>query len=79
MKKEMAKVILEFDPIEESQDLRFAIDGMKWWSALYELDQHLRGIVKYSGAHTDEELAFAESIREKIREITNDNNLILDL
>ena len=38
------KAILEFD---DEKDLRDAIDGWKWKSVVWELDQDLRGIVKH--------------------------------
>ncbi len=74
----MAKITLEFDSVEELEEAKYAIEGVKWYSVLTEVDQHLRNIVKYSGAHSEEEIAFAESIREKIREIAFDKNLFYD-
>jgi hypothetical protein len=71
----MGKIILEFDSIEEQEEARSAIDGTKWKNAIWELEQHYRGVYKYSevGSEIDE----AERVREKIREILENNELIL--
>jgi hypothetical protein len=43
----MGKIILEFDSIEEKDDARMALDGVKWKVAMWELDQLLRSVTKY--------------------------------
>jgi hypothetical protein len=72
----MGKIILEFDSIEEQEEARSAIDGTKWKIALWELDNHYRSIYKYS--EVGSEIEEAERVRDKIREILSDNNLILE-
>jgi len=71
----MGKIILEFDSIEEQEEARSAIDGTKWKNVIWELDQHYRAKYKYSenGSEIDE----AERVRDKIREILENNELIL--
>ena len=71
----MSKIILEFDDVEEREDALNAINGFKWKMAMYELDQYYRGIWKYS--QKVEEIEMAEKVREEIREILNNNELIL--
>jgi hypothetical protein len=71
----MGKIILEFDNIEERDDAVCAINGIRWKSTLWELDQHYRSIAKHSD-HTLE-IEEAERVRQKIREILFDNELIL--
>jgi hypothetical protein len=44
----MAKVILEFDPTEEREDMDSAINGWKWKMLVWDLDQHLRSELKYN-------------------------------
>ena len=78
----MGKIILEFDSIEEQDDARMALDGIKWKVAMWELDQLLRSATKYgtfdgreaTGAEQD----MAEALREHIRDILNESNLNLD-
>lgn len=78
----MAKIILEFDSIEEAEEARTALDGSNWKMAMWDLDQDLRGTVKhgYIGNReaTSEEIEAADKLREKIRGILQDYNLNLD-
>jgi hypothetical protein len=78
----MGKIILEFDSIEEQDDARMALDGIKWKVAMWDLDQLLRSVTKYgtfdgreaTGAEQD----MAEALREYIRDILNESNLNLE-
>jgi hypothetical protein len=78
----MGKIILEFDSIEEQDDARMALDGVKWKVAMWELDQLLRSATKYgtfdgreaTGAEQD----MAEALREHIRDILRESNLNLE-
>jgi hypothetical protein len=72
----MAKVTIEFDLVEEREDIDYALNGLKYSMVIYELDQYYRGIYKYS--EKGEEIEMAEKVREKIREIMNDNKLIME-
>ena len=71
----MGKIILEFDNIEEQDEALTAVNASKWKSAVWELDQYYRSVAKYS--EVDSEIENAEIVREKIREILFDNELIL--
>lgn len=79
------KVILEFDGAEEQDDLQVALDGYKWKSAMWDLDQQLRKTTKYqvsllpnTESATSQEMDVADAVREAIREILNEWNLNLD-
>jgi hypothetical protein len=74
----MSKIILEFDSIEEAQDARDAIDGWKWKHSIWELDQWLRGEVKYKEGLSEETHDIYDKLREKIREILDDNGLNIE-
>ena len=74
----MAKVILEFDPIEDRDELHAAINGSKYALAFYELDQHLRSEVKYNDNLSEEVADALDEIRNKIREILHDNGLTIE-
>lgn len=74
------KVTIKFDDKYEALD---AMQGADWHSAMWELDQELRGIVKhgYIGnreAHELEIEAF-EKCRQMIREQMEDQNLKFNL
>lgn len=81
----MAKIILEFDSLEESEDARVALDGYKWKLAMWDLDQKLRSIVKYNASlvthnepSTNAEIEVADKLREEIRDILNGYNINLE-
>jgi hypothetical protein len=82
----MAKVILEFDAIEEALEARTAIDGSKWKSLVWDLDQKLRNTTKYESSvievkdkpATEVEILIAEQYREIIQELINDYGLNLE-
>jgi hypothetical protein len=80
----MAKIILEFDSLEEAEDARTALDGWKWKMAMWDLDQKLRSTVKYEASlvnpsekATDAEIDVADKIRDEMREILNGHGLNL--
>ena len=81
----MSKVILEFDSVEESDEIQDAINGWRWKSAMWDLDQNIRNTTKYGKSvldgqkeATSEEYAIADRYRELIREILQDNKLYFD-
>lgn len=81
----MAKIILEFDSVEEAQDARTALDGMNWKRSIWDLDQKLRNTTKRGVSilttnkeASDIELEVAEKYREVIREILESYSLHLD-
>ena len=77
----MAKITLEFDSTEE-EEARTALDGGKWKSVLWDLDQELRNISKYGSYNgkeaTNEEMDIALSLRVKICDMLLDYSLNLD-
>ena len=73
----MAEIILKFND-DDFEDARTALDGWKWKNAMWQLDQHLRSEIKYNEKiSSDTENAY-DSIREKMREILQDNHLIME-
>lgn len=78
----MAKVILEFDPIEDRTEMESAMNGSKWKAAMWDLDQELRKTTKYGhsvvneiGEATDIEYTIAEKYREMLRDILSEYGL----
>ena len=79
------KVTLEFDGTEEQDDLKVALDGYKWKSVVWDIDQLLRKTTKYhvsllpdTETATGIEMEVADALREALRGILNDYNLNLD-
>ena len=74
----MAKVTLEFDPMEEREDMESAINGWKWKMLVWDLDQHLRSELKYNDAITGDAYNALEKIREYLHELKNESGLTLE-
>lgn len=72
----MAKVILEYDSIE---DARAALEGWNWQNAMWQLDQHLRAEIKYNDKLTKEAQDVYQNVRDKIREILSNNHIDLEI
>lgn len=79
------KVTLEYDGNEEQDDLKTALDGYKWKSVVWDLDQLLRKTTKYHASllpplelASEKEMEVADALREALRGILNDYNLNLD-
>ena len=49
----MGKVILEFDSVEEQDDIKSALDGYKWKLAMLDFDQELRKTTKHGQSVID--------------------------
>lgn len=74
----MGEIILKFDSIEEADDARTALDGYKWKGAMWDLDQWLRGEIKYNDKLSEERYDAYQAVRDKIREILHDSNLNIE-
>jgi hypothetical protein len=73
------KATIEF---HDEQELRDAIDGWKWKSAMWKLDQEMRSIIKHgnfgSKEATDEQIQMTEYWRQMLRELVSDNGLDIE-
>ena len=75
----MGKVILEFDSFEEQDEIKKALDGYKWALAMWDLDNQLRSVVKYSGEDVSGDVVdFAVKLREDIRDTLSGYGLSLE-
>ena len=74
----MAKVILEFDPFEDREEMESAINGGKWKMLVWDLDQHLRSELKYNDKITGDVYDALEKIRKHLHELKNDSGLTLE-
>lgn len=75
------KATLHFEA-DEQDELRDALNGLKWKLIAWELDQEMRGIIKhgYIGNReaTDGEVGMAQHLRSKLRELISDDGLNLE-
>ena len=65
----MAKVILEFDAFEEQREAAHAVNGLKYYCALSELEILFRNKLKY-GPLTDEQQSLLEELQRQFLDIT---------
>ncbi len=72
----MGKITLTFDSNEEAEEARTALDAGKWKILVWDLDQYLRGKIKYCSDNEDP--AAYETVREKLRDILEEYNLNLE-
>ena len=77
----MGKVILEFDSLEEQDDINMALNGYKYSVILHQLDNDLRCITKY-GVYknrdaTEQEMDLAQDLRDSIQSYLSEFNLSL--
>ena len=72
------EVIIKFSDEDAAEDAKTALDGWKWKHCVWEIDQQLRNAVKYDeNLPVEVERAYL-TLRDKIREIVSDNNLIME-
>jgi hypothetical protein len=71
----MSKVILEFDSFEDAEEIKDCMNGSKWHMLVVELDNYYRNIYKHSD--NVEDVESAEKVRDKLRELLDDNELFL--
>lgn len=72
------KAILEFNLPEEQEEFEYAINGSKWASLVWNLDQELRSKIKYSEDITDEEENIYREVKSMLYELMSEKNLTLE-
>jgi hypothetical protein len=73
----MATVTMTFDLDTELLELQDAIDGGKWKSVVWSIDQELRKRIKYSDEPETNKQVY-EKLRDDIRNFIDDYKLNLD-
>jgi len=72
------KITIEFD---NQEDAKLAMEAFDWKHTVMQLDQLLRSTTKHNiyqnREASEDEHNMAHYLREQIREILNDNNLVL--
>lgn len=72
----MPKGILEFNLPEEREEFELAKNGSSYSFVIWDLDQHLRSLLKYNGEnHSQEILNELQKVRDKLHELLNDCDL----
>lgn len=74
----MAKMTIEFDTVEDKDDMEWCLNGMKWSLVACELDQYFRSRIKYENDISEDTYNAVESARAKLRELMRENGLTFD-
>lgn len=72
------RVTLSFHLPQEEDSYKLAIDGQRYFSSLYDLDNWLRGLIKYDEHLSDASRAAYECVRSELHRIMADNRVSLD-
>jgi len=72
----MPKTILEFSA-EEQHELNIALNGWRYHSVIWEIQQYLRGEMKH-GDLSDEQYQSYEKIRTKLFDLIDENKAHLE-
>ena len=72
------KATLEFNLPDEQLEFDNAVNGWRWSSIVWELDQHLRSQIKYNDKLTEEQYKVLQEVRDKLHEIKYEHNLNFD-
>jgi len=70
----MSKGILQFDLPDEQEDFDLAVNAWKYSHVLYEIDQHLRSLVKYD-AGGPVMADSADKIRDRLWQLLNEEGI----
>ena len=74
----MAKVTIEFDSIEEKDEMEMCLNGSKWYLVAWELDQYFRSRMKYEETLSNDAYNAVEAARCKLRELISESGLKFD-
>lgn len=68
------KATLSFQLPEENEEFGYATKGVLYSIVIHDLDQYLRGKLKYETL-TDEQYKIYDEIRSKLHELVNDRGV----
>jgi hypothetical protein len=74
----MPTAILKFKLPDEETEFRSAVNGASWQLVAWNLDQYLRGQIKYAGDETPEAVTDAlQEVRDRLHEEMGSQDLSL--
>jgi hypothetical protein len=71
----MAKVTIEFYTVEDHLEMETFLNGSKWYSVAWELDQYFRSRMKYENDISEDTYNAVEAARGKLRELMQENGV----
>ena len=69
---------LEFNLPDERYEFECAVNAEKWRSVIWELDERLRVLIKYSVNNGTMDIPTVERIRSELRDLIESFNLSID-
>jgi hypothetical protein len=69
------KAVIEFQLPEEQEEFNTFSNASKYYSTLWDLDQWLRGIIKYDDSLTDEQETIYQKVRDRLHEELTSNGV----
>ena len=69
---------IEFDTVEDKEEMEMCLNGSKWYLVAWELDQYFRSRMKYENDISEDTYNAVESARAKLRELMRENGLTFD-
>jgi aminoglycoside phosphotransferase (APT) family kinase protein len=73
----MAKVTIEFDSIEDKDEMEMCINGSKWYLVAWEMKQYLRTRLKYEELN-DGQYQIVEQTIDNLNQLMRDNGVTFD-
>ena len=70
------KATLEFNLPEDQDEFKLASDGGKWHLVAWDMDQYLRGVLKYGNEYKDADEAL-EKARDRLHELMDGHSVSL--
>lgn len=67
----MAKVTIEFDSVEDAEELRITMNAVGWYAVVEELDRTLLNMAKHDGPK------YSQEVRDLLHEIMNQKEVSL--
>ena len=68
----------DLDNIDDKQDHLRALKATQLCISIWEIDQHLRALIKYDEKLTNEVETALQDVRDKLREILNSNHIDIE-
>jgi hypothetical protein len=72
------EAILKFTLPEETDEFNSAVNGHKWKSVVWDIDQNIRQTLKYNETLTEKEYELVQSIRDNIYSFILEQSLELE-
>ena len=73
----MAKVTIEFDTVEDKDEMELCLNGSRWYLVAWEMKQYLRNRLKYEPLN-DGQYQIVEQTIDNLNQLMRDNGVTFD-